>query len=43
MMDIPKHIFQDLVNWDSLGKTGKEAMMELNIFMTKWISKETAT
>ena len=43
MMDIPNNTLQDLVHWDSLGQARKEAPLNLKIFITKWISKETAT
>ena len=42
-MDIPKNTFQDLVHWDSLSKARKGALLELKIFITERISKETAT
>ena len=42
-MDIPNNTLQDIVHWDSLGQARKEAPLNLKIFITKWISKETAT
>ena len=41
--EIPSKLFQTLVNWEVMGKARKTANLKLKIFITKWVSGETAT
>ena len=41
--DIPEHILRSIVNWEVLGKARKESPLKLKIFITKWVSGDTAT
>ena len=43
LLHIPESILHDAVNWRVLSTARKEARLQLKIFITKWISKDTAT
>ena len=42
-LDIPSDILRSMVDWKVMAKARKEDPLYLNIFITKWVSGETAT
>ena len=43
IIDLPVDIFNSLVSWIVMSKARKKASLNLNIFITKWLSGEIAT